>query len=229
MYFHARGKHFAVPASPLTNRKALPRLFFLCVCCFVFLPCGHVGSRQPGKCWARTQSRETRVRRANMHSTASLTGLDVSDWIDGWLMATVRSPTLLQVVTYHGVIGVQCDISVGMSATPVVLRLLLPLAQVLSFYQAHILWMQMRRYADRWKFKRVDLVHVTPECTSWSATSDMNNLSFETTRAHLCCCHILQQKLAQTYKTFKSSFDPMVHSVLVRQLTFRHNTSEIKQ
>lgn len=49
-------------------------------------------------------------------------------------MATVRSPTLLQVVTYHGVIGVQHVISVGVSATPVVPRLLLPLAQVFRFY-----------------------------------------------------------------------------------------------
>lgn len=56
-------------------------------------------------------------------------------------MATARSPTLLQLVTYHGVIGVQRDISVGMSATPVVPRILLPLAQVFSFYPAHVLGM----------------------------------------------------------------------------------------
>lgn len=132
--FKARGKRVALPAWPLTNRKALLRFVFV----RFFLPCGHVGSPKPGKCWARTQSQETRVRRANMHSAASLTGLHVSDWIDRWLMAAVRSPTLLQVVTYC-VIGVRRDISVGTPVTPAVPRLWLPLAQVFQFQSSSYL------------------------------------------------------------------------------------------
>lgn len=148
----------------------------------------------------------TGVRRANMHSAASLTGLDVSDWIDGWLMA--------RVVTYHGAIGGSAWYFCRHFCHGCGFHDFCYLLDRFSISIKFMFYKGKRSGMLTGGNSGVECLAwsvFTPECTTWSATwitsiSRMN-------RAHLYCHHILQQKLAETHKTCKSPFDPMVHSI----------------
>lgn len=76
MYFRSEGKHAAVPAEPSGPMEKLLSGFLALIS---KRPCGQSHTRQMLGENTKAGAVATGARRANTHSAASLTGLDVSE------------------------------------------------------------------------------------------------------------------------------------------------------